>query len=220
MQLLSVNLGSEQPIPGPKVPGKTSGTTGIFKKPVDTSVLVTELGLQGDAIVDTKNHGGVDQAVYLYTRPDYDWWAGQLGEALMPGTFGENLTLSGLESAQVCVGDRFIIGPVVLEATAPRIPCRVLAAHMDEPAFVKRFRFAERPGIYCRVLRTGEIQTGQMVEYALCEGDRISLLEMFRDSYEPGLSETKLRRYLAAPIAIRDRIEKEEQLQALLAGPG
>jgi MOSC domain-containing protein YiiM len=217
MQLLSINLGSEKPIPGPLVPGKTSGTTGIFKTPVDSPVRITEQGLQGDTIVDAKNHGGVDQAVYLYTRPDYDWWAEKLGETLAPGTFGENLTLSALESAQVCVGDRFTIGKVVLEATAPRIPCRVLAARMDEPTFVKRFRLAERPGIYCRVIQSGEIQAGQPVVYTPGEGDRISILEMFRDSYEPFLSEAKLRRYLTAPIAIRDRNEKEEQLRVLLA---
>ena len=215
MDIQSVNIGQERLIPGGNLRGKPTGTTGIFKTPVAGPVQITPLGLAGDAIIDARNHGGVDQAVYLYTRPDYDWWVAQTGGELVAGTFGENLTLSELESASVCVGDRFTIGEVLLEVTAPRIPCRVLAARMGEPGFVKRFRAAERPGIYCRVLNPGLVQAGQAVEYIPGSGERISLLEMFRDAYLPSLSEARLRRYLAAPIAIRDRIEMEQQLQAL-----
>jgi MOSC domain-containing protein YiiM len=57
-------------------------------------------------IVDKKHHGGVDQAVYIYTRPDLDWWSAELGQKLAPGTFGENLLLSDLLSAELCLGDR------------------------------------------------------------------------------------------------------------------
>lgn len=41
--------------------------TGIIKKSVSTKVVVTELGLEGDDIVDTSVHGGLDQALYLFT---------------------------------------------------------------------------------------------------------------------------------------------------------
>jgi hypothetical protein len=40
---------------------------------------------------------------------------------------------------------------------------------------------------------------------------------MFRDFYAPELDEATIRRHLAAPIAIRDRAEKEERLRKLLA---
>ncbi len=69
-------------------------------------------------------------------------WARNSG----PGTFGDNLTLSDLESAQFNIGDRFHIGSVMLEVTAPRIPCATLAARMGDPHFVKKYRRAERPG--------------------------------------------------------------------------
>ena len=72
--------------------------------------------------------------------------AAELGAELEPGTFGENLTIAGLESAAAWVGDRLRIGDVLLEVTAPRIPCHILARRMDDPQFVKRFRAAERPG--------------------------------------------------------------------------
>ncbi len=51
--------------------------------------------------------------------------------------------------------------------------------------------------------------------YEPYHGDAIPILESFRDFYEPQLSAETLRRYLAAPIAIRDREEKEEQLSKI-----
>ncbi len=151
MRLVSVNIGQEQALSH----AKASGKTGIYKRHISTPVPVTAAGLQGDVICDTKNHGGVDQAVYVYGVPDYQWWSQELGHDVAPGTFGENLTVTDLESAEVSIGDRLRIGPVVLEVTAPRIPCVTLARRMDDPAFLKRFRAAERPGVYCRVLREG-----------------------------------------------------------------
>ncbi len=145
MRLLSVNIGSLRPIAN----AKASGVTGIYKTPADGPVDVGLLGLPGDAIADVKHHGGVDQAIYAYGQPDYDWWAAELGRPLPPGTFGENLTIDGLESARLVVGDRLHFDEVILEVTAPRIPCATLAARMDDPAFVRRIRAAERPGVYC-----------------------------------------------------------------------
>ncbi len=215
MKLISVNIGKEQTIAKAK-----SGMTGIFKNPVASAVQLTSLGLVGDAVVDAKHHGGPDQAVYVYTEPDYAWWSQQLGRSLQPGAFGDNLTISGLESAQTRVGDRLRMGDVILEITAPRIPCGTLAARMEDPAFVKRFREAERPGFYCRVIQEGLVRAGTPVSYEPYQGDILTILEMYRDYYNPSLSEESLRRHLAAPIAIRDRISKEEKLRAILSTQG
>lgn len=213
MRLLSVNVGAERPIRN----GKASGRSGIYKLPAEGSVPVTRDGLAGDTVSDTDNHGGVDQAVYVYGAPDYAWWAGALGRELAPGTLGENLTVSGLESARACVGDHLYVGSAVLEATAPRIPCVTLAARMDDPSFVKRFREAERPGLYCRVVREGRVEPGDPVVYEPYEGPEVGLVELFRDSFGPDRDEATIRRHLSAPIAVRVRAGKEEQLEKLLA---
>ena len=81
----------------------------------------------------------------------------------------------------------------------------------------KRFRQAERFGLYCRVLQSGSLQVGNPVTYTPYTGETITALEMFRNFYAPDPSEATLRRHLAAPIAIRDRVEKEARLQELLA---
>ncbi len=69
--------------------------TGIFKEPVDGPVRASGDSLEGDRQADKRVHGGDAKAVYAYAREDYEWWEGELGRELAPGTFGENLTLQG-----------------------------------------------------------------------------------------------------------------------------
>jgi MOSC domain-containing protein YiiM len=210
MYLLSVNVGTAQPI------STKSGMTGIYKKPVTALVNITSLGLDGDAIVDTENHGGYDQAVYVFGTADYDWWASELARELAPGTFGENLTITDLESARFNIGDRLRVGVVLLEVTSPRIPCVTLATHMGDPQFVKRFRQAERFGLYCRVIKTGAVQAGDPVSLMPFPGETISALEVFRRYYAQEYDEATLRRALAAPLHGGTRSEYEDRLAALL----
>jgi MOSC domain-containing protein YiiM len=212
MQLTSVNIGQERT----QQNGDRLETTGIYKLPRDLSAQVSSLGLEGDCICDTKHHGGPDQAVYVYGAADYAWWSEELGREIVPGTFGENLTISELESAQFNIGDRLHIGSVILEVTAPRIPCGTLAARMGDPKFVKRYRQAGRPGLYCRVIREGAVRVGDEARVERFADESISIAEMFRDYYEKDKSEATLRRHLNAPIAIRSRISLEQDLQTLL----
>jgi MOSC domain-containing protein YiiM len=214
MDVLSINIGSVRTIGNANV----SGQTGIYKLPVAGPVQVTAAGLADDAIVDTRNHGGPDQAVYVYGGADYAWWAVELGRELAPGTFGENLTISDLESAPLAIGDRLHIGGVILEVTAPRIPCWKLAQRMGDPGFVKRFRAAERPGFYCRVVRAGELRAGESVTLVPYAGERVTVAEIFRDTYEPARDPAAIRRFLAAPLAERARDAKQRQLHEALRG--
>jgi MOSC domain-containing protein YiiM len=213
MKLISVNLGEEQILQRRDRVEKT----GIFKFPTEEAVRVTKLGLEGDVIVSKKDHGGPDQAVYVYGAADYDWWSGELGKEIPAGTFGENLTISELESAQFNVGDCMHMGEVTLQVTAPRIPCSTFATRMNDPQWVKRFRHAERPGLYCRVISEGFAQTGDPVSIEKYAGDTISIIDLFHDYYERNKSEETLRRHLNAPIAIRARRDLEKELQVLLS---
>jgi MOSC domain-containing protein YiiM len=216
MRLTSVNIARRQPL---RINGRETNT-GIFKQPVEGPVRVTQLGLEGDAIVSKKHHGGPDQAVYIYTATDYAWWAEKLGHDLAPGTFGENLTISELASADMLIGDRLTIGDVQLEVTSPRIPCMTLESRMGIRRFATQFRDAERPGFYCRVIQEGMVQNGDRVSLDRFAGETVSLIEVFSDFYEPVLEEAAIRRILAAPIAIRARAHKEKQLANLRSKKG
>jgi MOSC domain-containing protein YiiM len=83
---------------------------------------------------------------------------------------------------------------------------------MGDPGFVKRFRAAERPGVYCRVVQEGTIQAGDVVTLEPYAGEPVTIAEVFRDYYEPARDPAAIRRFLAAPIAIRARTDKERQL--------
>ena len=213
MQLESVNLGQEQILQNKSRVERT----GIFKVPADGPVHVTTLGLEGDAILSKKHHGGPDQAVYVYGSIDYAWWSEELKREIAPGTFGDNLTISDLESAQFNIGDTLQVGEVTLQVTAPRIPCETFAARMGDPKWVKRFRHAERPGLYCRVIQAGFVKAGDPVSKGTYGDETISVVEMFRDFYERNKNEETLRRQLNAPIAIRARRDIEKVLAKLLA---
>ena len=211
MNLISVNIGQERTLQRKDHVEQT----GIFKFPTDNPVKVTKLGLDGDVIVSKKHHGGPDQAIYVYGEADYEWWSQQLEKEISPGTFGENLTISELQSAQYNVGDYLHIGDVTLQATAPRIPCGTFAARMNDPQWVKRFRHAERPGLYCRVIKDGFVKAGDPVSVERYTGETISILEMFRDYYDRNKSEETIQRHLNAPIAIRARTDIEKELARL-----
>ena len=212
MHLISVNLGQERILQRKDHVERT----GIFKFPTEASVKVAKLGLEGDVIISKKHHGGPDQAIYVYGAADYDWWAKELEREISPGTFGDNLTISELESAQFNIGDYIHIGDLILQVTAPRIPCSTFAARMEDPQWVKKFRHAERPGMYCRVIREGFVKTCDPVTIEKYSGETISVLQMFRDYYDKNKSEETLLRHLNAPIAIRARRDMEEDLQKLL----
>jgi MOSC domain-containing protein YiiM len=130
MKLISINVAHERSIPN----AKKSGKTGIYKLPVHKPFWIASTGIPGDAICDTKNHGGPDQAIYIYGETDYKWWSQALHRELAPGTFGENLTISELESGPVRIGDVLQIGELSLQVTSPRMPCVTLAARMGDNA--------------------------------------------------------------------------------------
>src|SRR5689334_6259181 len=102
------------------------------------------------------------------------------------------------------------IDEVILQVTAPRIPCETFAARMEDPQWVKKFRHAERPGLYCRVIKEGFVKAGDPVSIEKYTGETIPVLDMFRDFYDRNKSEQTLRRHLNAPIAIRARRDIEK----------
>lgn len=205
MKILAVCLGRPEILPGKKY------KTGINKLAIQGPIMVDAEGLVGDAILNRKHHGGIDQAVYIEGSMDLDWWQAELGRDLPYGTFGENLVIEGLESAMLAAGDRLAIGEVLLEVTSARMPCATFAAKMNDPTIVKRYTKAARPGAYARVLQGGMVEAGQSVEFTPWSGDRVTMREMMA-TFGRRLSETDRARYLAAPVhyKVRDAIRAGE----------
>jgi MOSC domain-containing protein YiiM len=204
----SVNVGPKRRI------ANATGATGIWKVAV-AEAMVTADRVAGDFVADHKYHGGPDQAVYLYRSEDYGWWADELGRPLDPGTFGENVTVSGLPD-DLAIGDRIAAGDVVLEVTAPRTPCGTLAKRMGDKLFVRAFWDAGRPGAYCRVIEAGPLQPG--LDAALtrfAHGERVTLVDVFYAlARVRSLEADRIGAFLQAPLAARVRAVLEKRLQA------
>lgn len=186
MKLLSVNLGRAAAVPYTDHP---EGVTGIDKRPAEGAVRVTApgskgtgaSGLAGDAVCDTRHHGGTDQAVYAVAREDLDDWERELGRPLPNGSFGENLTTAGVDVSGALIGERWRIGPgLVLEVTSGRIPCRTFQGHLGEKRWVKRFTEKAAPGAYLRVVEPGEIRAGDPVEVVHRPGHGVTVALQFR----------------------------------------
>ena len=202
-ELVSINVASSRSL---KV-GRRLVKTGHFKQPVSGSALIAAVGIPGDYVGNVRHHGGVDQAIYLYSMEDIAWWERLLQRRLGPGFFGENLSISHWW-ARPRIGDRVAVGDVLLEITAPRTPCATLDARVGMPGFLRTFVRAERCGAYARVLRPGVVQPGDRVEVSLAPEAWPTVAEVFRYWHGLGTDERLLRRMLQAPLAerIRDRV--------------
>lgn len=175
-RLLSVNAGKVRPAPYGN-PG--TGRTAIDKRPVAGRVAVRTLGVASDH-QDHPKHGGIDKALYSYSRDDAIWWESELARSLPPGSFGENLTTAGLDITGAEIGERWQIGTVVVEVSEPRIPCSVFAGFWDVPDLIKRFTDRGRPGAYLRVTTEGHMEAGDDIEIIERPGHGVTLGDTFR----------------------------------------
>ena len=197
MELVSVNRSTPVTI---RFNG-TNVSTGIYKMPIQGAVNVTQFGLEGDAIVDKTVHGGLDQAIYLYHKEDYDWWSALLGRKIENGTFGENFTISGSDDISWIIGDRIRIAQVILEITAPRTPCFKLGVRMGDSRFVKQFADANRPGAYARVINNGTVSVGDQLEIDKTTKPYVAVKEIFAEWHSAKKSLDTLTKALDSPIA-------------------
>lgn len=137
--------------------------TAIWKEPAVGRVVIEGVNVAGDGQADLRVHGGRDKAVYAYAADDYSWWSEQLGRELEPGTFGENLTVSGIDLSGAAIGSRWRVGTALLEITQPRFPCFKLGIRMGDADFVKDFEQAARFGAYLRIVERGDVGVGDEI---------------------------------------------------------
>ena len=105
------------------------GRTGIDKRPA-TARSASTSPAPGGSGVGRRPDRSSRTCTAAATRPSTPTrgrtstrWSAELGRPLSNGTFGENLTTSGLDVTGALIGERWRIGAVELEVSAPRIPC-------------------------------------------------------------------------------------------------
>lgn len=177
MQVKSVNLGKPQIVEwrGKKI------STAIFKSPVKGKIQLNVENFEGDQQADLTVHGGVDKAVYTYPYEHYAFWQSELPDyQLVMGNFGENLTTTGLLESEVRLGDIFKIGSVKLMAVQPRMPCFKLGIRFGNEKMVKKFWEAQKNGIYFRVIETGQIEKGDLIQLIEQSPENLTILDVVK----------------------------------------
>lgn len=177
MKVLSVNIG----LPRKVIFNGQLVTTAIFKDPVNGPIMLRKLNLDGDRQADLTVHGGVDKAVYSYPAEHYGYWRKQFPNMDIPwGMFGENFTTEGLTEDTVNVGDQFQVGSAKLVASQPRMPCYKLGVRFGTMDIIRRFLVSGRPGIYFRILKEGEVQTGDKIELTKKDKNNVTVKDIVR----------------------------------------
>ncbi|MUL62904.1 MOSC domain-containing protein [Mycobacterium sp. CBMA 234] len=212
--ILTVNLATPRPNPD-----KDELITGIDKRPTTEAVPVRAPGpmhgglgsaLVGDTIGDQQVHGGDDQAVYAYAREDLDDWQVRLDRVLDNGSFGENLTTTGLTVNEAVIGERWQIseGGPLLEVSRPRIPCRTFAAWLEIGGWVKTFTAQAVPGAYLRVVTPGVLRAGASITVLSRPQHAVTVAEVFRAlTLEPELL-PRLLQADALPEHLKERASR------------
>lgn len=190
MGIVSVNTGQTALLG--QTPRGTDVYSAIRKAPVvgGTPIYLGPEGLEGDEQTDTRLtgkgqdrkriHGGPLKAVYVYPRDHYLRWVAETGVVLVPGDFGENLTLDDVDEGEVVIGERWRWGEAILEVTGYRRPCYKLDLLRGEGTSRAMMANA-RCGWYLKVLTPGIVPTVGEVRLLHRPTDGVTILSSFRE---------------------------------------
>jgi MOSC domain-containing protein YiiM/ferredoxin-NADP reductase len=175
----------------------------FIKNRVDRETWVDKLGLVEDSQADLAIHGGVDKAVYAYPSSNYALWRDEFPEhsaIWQLGALGENLAIAGLDESEVCVGDIFRLGTVILQVTQPRKPCFKLALrYNNDQRIASRMVREGRTGWYFRVLEEGRLSEHQQLTLLERRHENWSIRRVNKAAYARDASEDELREIAALP---------------------
>ena len=142
-----------------------SSSDGGVPKTAVSEAVVNELGVVGDRQNDTVHHGGVDRALCLFSLEVIERLQDE-GHPIEAGSAGENLTVSGLDWANLEPGTKLTIGSEVeIEVTSFTAPCSKNVAWFVDGDFTRMLQ-GRHPGesrLYAKVLTPGAISTGDEV---------------------------------------------------------
>jgi MOSC domain-containing protein YiiM len=136
---------------------------GVPKLPIDVA-RIGYRGVDGDRQASRKHHGRVWQALCLYSADVVDALASE-GHPIAPGRTGENVSIRGLDWADVRPGVQLRIGEVLAEVSAYATPCAKNAGWFADRDF-RRIEHDGHPGwsrAYASVLEDGTVHLGDHV---------------------------------------------------------
>jgi len=143
------------------IPGVAGALTGIAKQPSRHGLWLRPDGLHGDEQGDRVYHGGPEKALHHYAFEHYAAWRARFpGAAVLAqaGAFGENVSTTGMTERDVCIGDVFRCGDVLLQVSQARQPCWKLNVRLRDADAARTVQRSGHTGWYYRVLRAGILE--------------------------------------------------------------
>jgi MOSC domain-containing protein YiiM len=208
MQIISTNIAK----PTTFIWHGKEHTTGIYKKPVDTSIFLGNEEVKGDEVSDRKVHGGEFKACYLFSADHYPYWKDKYPHLDWTyGMLGENLTIEGLNEKELHIGDIYKVGNAVVQITQPREPCYKFAVKFDSNDVLKEFIDHGYPGTYVKVLEEGDVKNGDTFVLIEKSKDSISIWDFFKLLFSEEKNKAHIKAILnndALPQRKRDRLKK------------
>ncbi|WP_178861910.1 MOSC domain-containing protein [Thiomicrorhabdus cannonii] len=203
MRVESINVGAVETLRW-----RDGEESGVHPRALHGLVRVNKTGLEGDSKVG-KPQDGEDKAVFVMPAQAYE----RLGLREPFGFLGENLTISGLDERQVCLGDHLRIGSVLLEVSQPRAPCWNLDE--QEP---NAYSQKGCVGFYCRVLQEGLLHKGDSVTvepYSEALGRTFSCITVY-DLYRAKLYHHNEKEWLILQSVVKHPALAEAWRKAIL----
>jgi MOSC domain-containing protein YiiM len=158
MQIISTNIGK----PTTFLWNGKEEKTGIYKIPTNQAIYLTKNDVMSDEVSNRLNHGGYYKACYVFSAEQYSYW-----KTLYPeldwkwGMFGENLTLSGFDEKQVCLGDIYRVGDATVQISQYREPCYKLGVKFGTQQVIRQFITHGYGGTYLSILEEGYVDVDQ-----------------------------------------------------------
>ncbi len=196
MQVVSVNVG----MPREVIWKRQRVNTAIFKEPVEDTIPIRKLNLDGDRQADLTVHGGPDKAVYAYPVEHYEYWRTRVPETPETlGAFGENLTTRNMLEKDLNIGDQVRVGTALLQVAQPRMPCYKLQVRFNRDDMTKLFALSGRSGFYFSVIEEGEVKAGDGIEVVKRDEQRVSIADVYELYFGRTIVRELLKRALQAP---------------------
>lgn len=136
--------------------------SGISKDQVDR-LEVTSKCVTGDDVENHEFHGGSERVICVYPYEHYANWEKAYYKTLPKAAFGENLTPTGMQETNVCIGDVYQIGTAILQVSQGRFPCSTINKHTNINTMLNKIVEKGYTGYFFRVLEEGVIYSNSEI---------------------------------------------------------
>ncbi len=158
------------PLPQTGILAQLNASQGGVPKKAVANAYIGWKGVEGDRQATRKHHGRPFQALCLWSAEVMETLRSE-GHHVVPGSAGENITVSGISWNDVRPGTRMRIGDVLCDISSYAVPCKQLAELFVNRDFnrIHHDRDLENKTASCRVYATvverGNVSPGDPITF-------------------------------------------------------